>query len=65
MGAFVHALTGRIIQGIYQQHDWFCAWFYHVLKEDDQTGLRKQLRTTFKLMGPEIAPMWLMSSGRI
>ena len=56
--------NARIVQGIQQQHGSFCAWFYHGLKEDDLVGLQKQLRTTFKFMGPEIARMWLMASGR-
>lgn len=57
--------NARIIEGIQQEHGSFCAWFYHGLKEDDLAGLQKQLRSTFKFMGPEIARMWLMASGRI
>ena len=57
--------NARIIQDIQQQHGSFCAWFYRGLKENDLAGLQKQLKATFKFMGPEIARMWLMASGRI
>ena len=57
--------NARIVQGLQQQHGSFCAWFYDGLKEADLAGLQKQLRSTFKFMGPEIARMWLLASGRI
>ena len=57
-----NALT---IQGIQREHDSFCRWFYDVLEGDDLADLQKSLRKTFKFMGPEIARMWLLASGRI
>ncbi len=57
--------NARTIQGIQQDHGSFCRWFYEGLETDDLAGLQKQLRATFKFMGPEIARMWLMASGRI
>ena len=57
--------NARIIQGLRQQHGSFCNWFYHALEGDSLPELQKALRSTFKFMGPEIARMWLMASGRI
>ena len=57
--------NARTIQGLQQKHGSFCHWFYEGLETDDLAGLQKQLRATFKFMGPEIARMWLMASGRI
>ena len=57
--------NARIIQGIQQHYGSFCAWFYSGLKENDLPGLQKQLHDKFKFMGPEIARMWLMASGRV
>ena len=34
-------------------------------KGDELAPLQKALRARFKFMGPEIARMWLMASGRI
>jgi DNA-3-methyladenine glycosylase I len=53
------------IQGVRREHGSFCHWFYDVLEGDDLAGLQKTLRKTFKFIGPEIARMWLMASGRI
>ena len=57
--------NARIIQGLRQEHGSFCNWFYHALEGDSLPELQKALRSTFKFMGPEIARMWLMASGRI
>lgn len=57
--------NARVVQGLQQQHGSFCNWFYHVLEGDTLPELQKALRSTFKFMGPEIARMWLMASGRI
>ena len=57
--------NARTIQRLQQEHGSFCRWFYEELEENDLAGLQKQLRATFKFMGPEIARMWLMASGRI
>ena len=57
--------NAQTVQGIQQQHDSFCHWFYQGLGGDDLTVLQSALRKTFKFMGPEIARMWLMAAGRI
>ncbi len=57
--------NARIIQAIRQEHGSFCHWYYNVLESDDLADLQKALRKTFKFIGPEIARMWLMASGRI
>ena len=57
--------NARVVQGIRQQHGSFCHWFYQVLEGDDLSILQGTLRKTFRFMGPEIARMWLMASGRI
>ena len=57
--------NARVIQGIQQEHGSFCRWFYQVLESDNLTDLQKTLRKTFTFIGPEIARMWLMASGRI
>ena len=54
-----------VVQGIQKEHGGFCGWFYDVLPGTDYPSLQKELRSTFKFMGPEIARMWLMASGRI
>lgn len=56
--------NARVIQGLKQEHGSFCDWFYN-LPGDDLATLQKTLRQTFKFMGPEIARMWLMASGRV
>ena len=43
----------------------FCRWFYDVLQGQEYPPLAQELRRAFKFMGPEIARMWLMASGRI
>ena len=57
--------NARIIQAIQKEHGSFCHWYYSVLESDDLADLQKGLRKTFKFIGPEIARMWLMASGRI
>ena len=57
--------NARIIQKIQRRHGSFCGWYYDGLEDEDLAGLQKTLRSTFKFMGPEIARMWLMASGRI
>ena len=57
--------NAAIVQRIQKEHGSFCNWFYSVLNGDDLGALQKELRRTFKFMGPEIARMWLMASGRI
>ena len=54
-----------IVQGIQREHGGFCRWFYDALPGTDYPSLQKELRCTFKFMGPEISRMWLMASGRI
>ena len=54
-----------IIRNIQEEHGGFCQWFYDLLPGSDYPSLRKELRSTFKFMGPEISRMWLMASGRI
>jgi DNA-3-methyladenine glycosylase I len=53
------------VQAIQKEHGSFCHWFYHALSGEDYPSLQKELRSTFKFMGPEISRMWLMASGRI
>ena len=57
--------NARVVQELRQEHGSFCNWFYRVLPGDDLSVLQKELRSRFKFMGPEIARMWLMASGRI
>ena len=68
--------NARIIKELQRRHGSFCGWFYSQQKDDGQqeggglegdglAGLQKALRSTFKFMGPEIARMWLLASGRI
>lgn len=57
--------NASVIEDIQAQHGSFCAWFYDVLEGDDLVALQQTLRKTFKFMGPEIARMWLMATGRI
>ena len=56
--------NAQVIQELQKEHGSFCHWYYN-LPGDDLTTLQKTLRQTFKFMGPEIARMWLMASGRI
>ena len=53
------------VRQIQEEHGSFCRWFYDGLASDDLGELQKWLRGVFKFMGPEIARMWLMASGRI
>ena len=57
--------NAAVIQDIQRRHGSFCRWFYDVLEGDDLGALQNELRAAFKFMGPEIARMWLMASGRI
>ncbi|MBI2855802.1 MAG: DNA-3-methyladenine glycosylase I [Chloroflexi bacterium] len=57
--------NARIVQGIQREHGSLCHWFYNVLRGDDLPVLQQELRKSFKFVGPEIARMWLMASGRI
>ena len=57
--------NASVVQGLQSRHGSFCHWFYNVLEGDSLAPLQKTLRATFKFMGPEIARMWLLASGRI
>ena len=57
--------NAQVVQDIRGEHGSFCDWFYDVLEGDDLAPLQKSLRARFKFMGPEIARMWLLASGRI
>lgn len=57
--------NAKIVRHIQQQYGSFCRWFYDELEGDDLASLQRILRRTFKFIGPEIARMWLMASGRI
>ncbi|MEE9276853.1 MAG: DNA-3-methyladenine glycosylase I [Dehalococcoidia bacterium] len=57
--------NARTVRGIQGEHGSFCRWFYDVLDGDELPPLQKSLRATFKFMGPEIARMWLLASGRL
>ena len=67
--------NARTIQELRESHGSFCSWFYDTpeqdgagsggLEGDGLARLQKVLRATFKFMGPEIARMWLLASGRI
>ena len=57
--------NAQTVQDLQREHGSFCAWFYDVLPGDDLGELQRALRATFRFMGPEIARMWLMASGRI
>jgi DNA-3-methyladenine glycosylase I len=57
-----NARTARDLQ---TKHGGFCTWFYDMLPGSTYPDLRKELKSTFSFMGPEIARMWLMASGRI
>ncbi len=66
--ACVH--NAGVITELQQTHGSFCGWFYGLsgegsLQGDELSGLQKQLKATFKFMGPEIARMWLFASGRL
>ena len=57
--------NARTVQALQGEHGSFCNWFYNVLPENDLAGLQGVLRRMFKFMGPEIARMWLLASGRL
>lgn len=57
--------NAQVIKDIQGSHGSFCKWFYDVLPGNDLSDLQNALRKTFKFIGPEIARMWLMASGRI
>ena len=57
--------NARTAQNLQREHGSFCNWFYDILAGNAYPDLQKELRGTFKFMGPEISRMWLMASGRI
>ena len=57
--------NARTAQLLRKEHGSFHNWYYNVMEGDDLASLQGVLRKTFKFMGPEIARMWLMASGRI
>lgn len=57
--------NARSVQALRAEHGGFCRWFYDVLPGDEYPALQRELRGSFKFMGPEISRMWLMASGRI
>ncbi len=57
--------NAKVIQNIQQQYGSFCKWFYEEIDGNDLGKLQSILRKTFKFVGPEIARMWLIASGRI
>lgn len=57
--------NARTIIDIQNKYGSFCNWFYNIIQGTEYPTLQKILRETFKFMGPEIARMWLMASGRI
>jgi len=57
--------NARTAQMFQTEHGSFCTWFYDILAGKAYPDLQKELRGTFKFMGPEISRMWLMASGRI
>lgn len=58
----VNALT---VQSIQREHGSFCDWHYSPERGAELPELQKTLRRTFSFLGPEIARMFLMASGRI
>ena len=57
--------NARRVQAIRDEHGGFCLWFYETLEGHEYPPLAQELKRRFKFMGPEIARMWLMASGRI
>ena len=57
--------NAAVAQQLQREHGSFCRWFYERLPGDELAPLQKTLRATFRFMGPEIARMWLLSSGRL
>ncbi len=57
--------NARTIRGLQAKHGRFCTWFYDILPGSTYPNLRKELKSTFSFMGPEISRMWLMACGRI
>ena len=57
--------NARAILAIQAEYGSFCAWFYDVLDLSDYPSLQRILKKSFSFMGPEIARMWLLASGRI
>ena len=57
--------NARTAQKLQREHGSFCTWFYDILAGNAYPNLQKELRRTFKFMGPEISRMWLMACGRI
>ena len=57
--------NAQTVQGIQREHGSFCRWYYDVLDGHELAPLQKELRKTFRFIGPEIARMWLFASGRV
>lgn len=62
--------NAEVIKELQAKHGSFCGWFYGQsgegsLQGDELGVLQKQLKVTFKFMGPEIARMWLFAAGRL
>ncbi len=57
--------NARTAQSLQNEHGSFCHWFYHVLQGGELGDFQSALRKTFRFMGPEIARMWLLASGRV
>lgn len=57
--------NARAIQDLKTEHGSFCRWFYEVVPGHELKALQRVLREKFRFMGPEIARMWLMASGRV
>ena len=57
--------NARTVQSLQNEHGSFCHWFYHVLQGGELGDFQSALRKTFRFMGPEIARMWLLASGRV
>tara|TARA_B100000749_G_C18328521_1_gene423923 strand:+ start:22 stop:510 length:489 start_codon:yes stop_codon:yes gene_type:complete len=57
--------NAEIINKIKEENNTFCNWFYNETGGNELKSLQKIMIEKFKFMGPEIARMWLMASGRI
>ncbi len=58
-------VNARAVQDLRAEHGSFCRWFYEVVPGCELEALQQVLREKFRFMGPEIARMWLMASGRV
>ena len=57
--------NARSAKDLKAEHGSFCRWFYEVLPGYELEALQHVLREKFRFMGPEIARMWLLASGRV